>query len=131
MLDDSIQYTTVKFYNSAVGWAGGFNENSTSRGIWKWLGIPVTAVTEHPDKIGIKIYPNPSSGIVHFYVPEVKKIFEISVFDMQGKLVKQMQDRIGNSSHEYTLNLRQLKKGIYIAVLKVDQTVIKKKFVIK
>ena len=131
MLDDSIQYTTVKFYNSAVGWAGGFNENSTSRGIWKWLGIPITAVNEHPDNIGIKIYPNPSSGIVHFYVPEVKKIFEISVFDMQGKLVRHIQDRIGNSSHEYTLNLRQLKKGIYIAVLKVDQTVIKKKFVIK
>ncbi len=131
MLDDSIQYTTVKFYSSAVGWAGGFNLNSTSRGIWKWLGIPTTAVNELPGKSGIKIYPNPSSGIVHFYVPEVKKIFEISVFDMQGKLVRHIQDRVGNSSHEYTLNLRQLKKGVYVAVLKVDQSVIKKKFVIK
>ncbi len=131
MLDDSIQYTSVKFYNSAVGWAGGFNESSTSRGIWKWLGIPTTAVRDIPGKSGIKIYPNPSSGIVHFYVPEVKKLFEISVFDIQGKLMKHIQDRVANSSHEYTLNLRQLKKGIYVAVLKVDQTVIKKKFIIK
>ncbi len=130
MLDDSIQYTSVKFYNSAVGWAGGFNESSTSRGIWKWLGIP-TAVNEHPDKTGIKIYPNPSSGVVHFYVPEAKKIFEVSVFDMHGRLIKHIRDRVANSSHEYTLNLRQLKKGIYVAILKIDQTVIKKKFVIK
>ncbi len=131
LLDDSIQYTSVKFYNSAVGWAGGFNLNSTTRGIWKWIGIPTTAVKELHGKSGIKIYPNPSSGIVHFYVPEVKKIFEISIFDIQGKLIMQMQARIGNSSHEYTLNLRQLKKGIYIAVFKADQTIVKKKFVIK
>ncbi|GMT45994.1 MAG: hypothetical protein IEMM0006_1826 [bacterium] len=131
MLDDSIQYTSVKFYSSAVGWAGGFNLNSTSRGIWKWLGIPTTAVNEIPGGSGIKIYPNPSSGIVHFYVPEVKKIFEISVFDMQGRLIKHIQGRVVNSSHEYILNLRQLKKGFYIAVLKVDHTVIKKEFVIK
>jgi len=131
LLDDSIQYTTVKFYNSAVGWAGGFNLNSNTRGIWKWLGIPITAVNELHGKSGIKVYPNPSSGIVHFYVPEVKKLFEISVFDMQGKLIKHIQDRVTNSSHEYTLNLRQLKKGFYVAVLKVDQTVVKKKFIIK
>ncbi len=131
MLDDSIQYTSVKFYNSAVGWAGGFNESSTSRGIWKWLGIPTTAVREIPGKSGIKVYPNPSSGIVHFFVPEVKKVFEISVFDMQGKLIKHIQDRVANSSREYTLNLRQLKKGIYVAVLKVNQAVIKKKIIIK
>ncbi len=131
MLDDSIQYTSVKFYNSAVGWAGGFSENSTSRGIWKWPGIPTTAVRDIPGTSGIKIYPNPSSGVVHFYVPEVKKIFEISIFDMQGKLIKHIRDRVANSSHEYTLNLRQLKKGFYVAVLKVNQTVIKKKIVIQ
>ncbi len=132
MLDDSIQYTTVKFYNSAVGWAGGFNENSSSRGIWKWLGIPTTAVNELPDRSSIKIYPNPStSGIVHFYVPEIKKMFEISIFDMQGKLIKRIHDRVVNSSHEYTLDLSRLKKGFYVAVIEGNRVVIKKKFVIK
>lgn len=131
MLDDSVQYTTVKFYNSSVGWAGGFSENSSSRGIWKWLGIPTTGVREIPGQGTMKIYPNPSSGIVHFYVPEVKKAFHISVFDMEGKLVKRIQGMAVNSSHEYTLDLSQLKKGFYVAVLKTDQMVIKKKFIIQ
>ncbi|GAB4280327.1 MAG: hypothetical protein Kow0068_04520 [Marinilabiliales bacterium] len=41
-LDDSIQYTCVEFYNDTTGWAGGFNLDSLTEGIWKWIGIPVT-----------------------------------------------------------------------------------------
>lgn len=131
MLDDSIQYTTVKFYNSAVGWAGGFTESATTRGIWKWLGIP-TGVHEVGNHSRVRVYPNPSSGVVHFYVPEAKKIFNISVYDMSGKLVKIIRNRmVIDSSHEYTLDLSHLKKGIYIAVLKGQKTVIKKKIVVK
>ena len=131
MLDDSIQYTTVKFYNSSVGWAGGFNENSTSRGIWKWLGIPSTGVGEIPGNSGIKIYPNPTSGIVHFSVPDAGRLFEISIYDIQGKLVKQIQNGETTGSHEYTLDLSSLKKGFYVAVLKTDKTTIKRKIVVK
>ncbi len=40
MLDDSVQYTTVEFYNDTTGWAGGFNLDQNTEGIWKWLGIP-------------------------------------------------------------------------------------------
>jgi len=131
MLDDSIQYTTVKFYSSSVGWAGGFNENSTSRGIWKWLGIPSTGVGEIPGNSGIKIYPNPTSGVVHFYVPDAKRLFEISIYDIQGKLVRKIQDREATSSHEYTLDLSSLKKGFYVAVLKTDKSTIKRKIVVQ
>lgn len=42
MLDDSIQYTMVEFFNDTTGWAGGFNLDENNEGIWKWLGIPVT-----------------------------------------------------------------------------------------
>lgn len=43
MLDDSIQYTMVDFYDDTTGWAGGFNLDATTEGIWKWLGIPVSS----------------------------------------------------------------------------------------
>ncbi|NLA24998.1 MAG: S8 family serine peptidase, partial [Bacteroidales bacterium] len=40
MLDDSIQYTCVQFYDAATGWAGGFNMDANYGGIYKWKGIP-------------------------------------------------------------------------------------------
>ncbi len=39
MIDDSVQYTCVSFYDDMTGWAGGFNTSSTSEGIWKWMGL--------------------------------------------------------------------------------------------
>lgn len=40
MLDDSIQYTSVQFFDGNTGWAGGFNWDSENGGIYKWIGIP-------------------------------------------------------------------------------------------
>ena len=39
MIDDSVQYTCVKFYDDNTGWAGGFNSDSLTEGIWKWMGL--------------------------------------------------------------------------------------------
>jgi PKD repeat protein len=38
-IDDSVQYTCVKFHDINTGWAGGFNVDSTTEGIWKWMGL--------------------------------------------------------------------------------------------
>lgn len=40
MIDDSIQYTNVQMYNANVGWAGGFNWDQNTGGIYKWVGLP-------------------------------------------------------------------------------------------
>ena len=56
MLDDSIQYVKVQMYDIHTGWAGGFNWDENSGGIYKWRGInmglhftsiPVTEVEEY------------------------------------------------------------------------------------
>jgi len=132
-LDDSIQYTTVKFYSSSVGWAGGFNENSSSRGIWKWMGIPTTAVKENPGiNIKLKVYPNPSSGIVNLSFPVTTKIQGISIYDIQGKLVRKISPGLGEGSRVKTIDLNNLKKGVYIAIVSGDKGVLlKQKFILK
>lgn len=58
MLDDSIQYVKVQMYDIHTGWAGGFNWDENSGGIYKWKGInmglhftslPVTTVEEYAE----------------------------------------------------------------------------------
>ncbi|MBE0650829.1 MAG: S8 family serine peptidase [Bacteroidales bacterium] len=131
-LDDSVQYTTVKFYSSSVGWAGGFNENSTSRGIWKWLGIPTTGVTELPvNGINIKVYPNPSAGLVHFYLPDNEIVSGITIYDLDGKLVSRLENNQGSSVQDYVMDLRNLTKGVYVAVVKTKKGISKIKLVLQ
>ncbi len=43
-LDDSVQYTSVDMYSTASGWAGGFNWDENSGGIYKW--VPITPTDE-------------------------------------------------------------------------------------
>ena len=122
-LDDSIQYTTVKFYSSSVGWAGGFSENASSRGIWKWQGIPTTGVFMPTlDSMKIKIYPNPSSGIVHFHTSKNEPIIGISIYDMDGRLVSRLNKSQANKGKkDYVMDLRNLTKGTYVAVVQTKQ----------
>ncbi len=39
ILDDSIQYTNVKMFDALTGWAGGFNMDANTGGIYKWIGL--------------------------------------------------------------------------------------------
>lgn len=129
-LDDSIQYTSVKFYNDKVGWAGGFN-SSSSRGIWKWQPISPTGVTELPvNGIKIKVYPNPSVGTVHFHIPKSESVIGISVYDLSGKLVSRLENNTSSAGKDYVMNLRNLKAGVYVAVVRTKQGISKLKLVL-
>lgn len=128
-LDDSIQYTAVKFYNSATGWAGGFNVSATSRGIWKWLGIPATGVRRVINNNKVLVYPNPASGKVHFHVTGADKVTEVSIYNESGKNVGTFRYPVGRE--DVVLDLKKLKEGIYIAVLKGKRIVAVKKIILK
>lgn len=131
-LDDSVQYTTVKFYSSSVGWAGGFNDNSSSRGIWKWLGIPTTGVTELPVAgVKIKVYPNPTAGIVNFYLPKNETVTGISIYNLNGRLVSRLGNHQASAGQDYVMDLRNLSRGIYVAVVKTKQGVSRIKLVLQ
>jgi PKD repeat protein len=39
MIDDSVQYTNVAMFSETCGWAGGFNWDVNSGGIYKWIGF--------------------------------------------------------------------------------------------
>jgi len=129
-LDTLIQYTSVKFYNDKVGWAGGFN-NSPSRGIWKWKPI-ATGVTKLPVvRTKVKIYPNPSTGIVHLIFPENKRITEILIYDLQGRMVSRFIPKQGRSSRKSVMDLKNLKKGVYVVEVKMAQGMTRQKLILE
>ena len=58
MIDDSVQYTCVRFYDLNTGWAGGFNQSQSSEGIWKWMGLIQDSVNIIPEFIADKTQIN-------------------------------------------------------------------------
>lgn len=77
----------------------------------------------------IEIYPNPASDIINFRTNiNNSAAFEIKIFDMNGRLIKEIQSVHNN----YTLNVSTYKSGTYIAVIKLgDKSLRKQTFIVK
>ncbi|MCA1763242.1 MAG: T9SS type A sorting domain-containing protein [Cryomorphaceae bacterium] len=62
------------------------------------------------------IYPNPATESVRFSLPE-SELHNVDVFDMQGRLVKNIQDM----SSGYELNVSTFQKGVYVVRVSNNQ----------
>ena len=65
------------------------------------------------------IYPNPASDIAFITINNADvKYYQLSVFDLQGKLV--ISDEVYSESNEilYPIHLEGIEKGIYLVTLK-------------
>ena len=71
---------------------------------------PNVGSTELSD--GIKLYPNPSSGIFHFEAKTQLQNAVITIYDMNGKEVSQIA---ASNATAQTIDLSQHKKGVYAA----------------
>jgi hypothetical protein len=75
---------------------------------------------EEPIAEALNIYPNPTTGIIRI---ETLNNFNISIYDMMGKLVIHSNDMLPNS----VIDMGHLQKGIYIAkVIEGDKSYLKK-----
>jgi uncharacterized protein (TIGR02145 family) len=72
---------------------------------------------ENKQSSGIKIYPNPMTGnsILQIYPPEAGSVV-ITVFDMTGKLVTQIQSYLENYLQEFRLS--GISSGLYLISVK-------------
>ncbi len=61
------------------------------------------------ENANISIYPNPSSDVLHFEGFNVNETNQVSIFDLQGKLVERYELN-GNGS----INIQNLNKGMYL-----------------
>jgi hypothetical protein len=76
-------------------------------------------------KNNLKIYPNPTNGIINFIGLDAK-INRVVVYDIVGKMIKNQ-----NFISENTLDLNSFQDGIYIVKIETDLGVLNKKIVLK
>ncbi|MFN7012967.1 MAG: PA domain-containing protein [Bacteroidia bacterium] len=66
---------------------------------------------------GIRLYPNPSNGVVNISVPNYSGNLDINVFYLNGRKVL---SNSGDFSSEKSINLAGLQSGVYIVKLEGD-----------
>jgi hypothetical protein len=113
---DSIYIGDTAFYSKPFGYSGNFYLASCNG-----MAAPSEIFYRHPEKPAVTAYPNPSPGFIVFtFENEVTKPITVSVFSMNGRLLKRKQL---NTPDEW-LNVAELKPGIYLAVITDEQTAV-------
>jgi hypothetical protein len=73
----------------------------------------------------VKLYPNPSSGIIYVQGLDAK-VNRVEVHDLSGKTIKTKMDFSGNS-----LDLTDLQKGIYFVKIETEKGIVNRKIVLR
>jgi hypothetical protein len=75
----------------------------------------------------VKIYPNPAQDRLQISLPE--QVEEIRIFNLQGRLVAHVIPG-GNINNLYSVNINQLKNGIYFIELITPTNRLRHKFAV-
>ena len=89
------------------------------------LMLPGNSVGVNTNDVLYKVYPNPTSDYIS--INSYANIEEISIYDNIGNLVK----RYNPNLFTYTIDLRELPKGIYLAEIKDSYTTHTEKIILK
>lgn len=65
-----------------------------------------------PPNFGLRVYPIPTSSVLHIDIPEHHTAGTISVSDLHGRQITNAQ--IDETNNNYTLNLEYLASGMYL-----------------
>ena len=78
---------------------------------------------------GVKVYPNPSNGVINLNIANFSGNLNIQLFDINGREV--YKSNVSNFSIEKSINISQLQSGIYILKLEGEQLSYSEKIILK
>lgn len=102
------QYTTLKFLNENIGFAGSFSQSATVGGMFKYTGNVFLSANDFTSKSGLKAYPNPTNNTITI---QGESLNSISLTDVLGKEVFNSKFA---STNEHSLDLSTFSNGIYL-----------------
>lgn len=114
-IDDGIQYTTVKFYDNITGWAGGFNLDATTGGVFKYDGgFVATGIAPAAAAYKMNLYPNPSNGVFYLsFDAENNQPVNIQITDAMGKLVMKTSFKDKSQLWLKAIDMSGFSNGVY------------------
>jgi hypothetical protein len=72
----------------------------------------ITIGVDEPESLEALVYPNPSTGVVHFRLDSGQSFEQINIYDLSGKALQSFN--IGQSGNEIRLDLEMLPTGQYV-----------------
>jgi PKD repeat protein len=123
--DVAAKYSINGWYQVSAIW----NLN-ISNAIWPVLCSDPTSTFDYDLESGVKLYPNPTSGIVNaeFSLDSPSDV-NVEVYNMLGQLVQQAHwGNVSNST--YTINLSGQPTGMYFVKMVSDKSTITKKIML-
>ena len=114
MLDDSIQYVKVQMYDIQTGWAGGFNWDENSGGIYKWRGInmglhftsiPVTEVEEYANYSYMVVAENETQNPITITMTSGPEWLEIVYQENEGYVLYGTAPHVSGLSENFNVIL--------------------------
>lgn len=110
-----------------VSYSASYGQN-LANAVFKILCDPTTSLSESDVIEGLKLYPNPSSGLVYLISENGQVISDVKVIDMTGKLVYSVTKPAYESAT--TLDLGSLSNGIYQVSITVNGMSVAKKLIL-
>jgi hypothetical protein len=115
------QRTAVRFFNSTMGYAGGFTGNpSTAGGIFKWSGPlnPLVGIHTQPSaKNSLSVYPNPCKTNVAISITGTTGRSGIKIYNVLGEVVYQSAATDNNLVAALNVDVSNFAKGIYVVTI--------------
>lgn len=132
IIDTDEQHYIARFLNPSTGWAAGFSVNSTTGGIFKYAGNPLSAFNaQNGNEIYFNLYPNPTKGEVRIKLINPEQEFHfLSVIDLFGRKV--LEENIGKPGEYFahTLDLSRFSKGVYLLIIESNTYVHTEKIIL-
>lgn len=115
--DNGVDYSSANSANTPVGVSmiSGFPINGNKMGTLSVTLKSVLSVDEFNSIKNIKVFPNPTKGVITISNANKHNIESVEIYDVFGKLV--LKKLINNENNRSVLNLSSLQSGIYIAKL--------------
>ncbi|MFW6019801.1 MAG: T9SS type A sorting domain-containing protein [Bacteroidales bacterium] len=89
----------------------------------------ITSIDANETETGIKIYPNPSRGIINIEIPDsIDHNPGISVYDFRGKLIRNVPD---TDKKIKKIDLSEVKSGNYLFVIENKNFIVTRKIMIE
>jgi hypothetical protein len=85
-------------------------------------------IQQNSDLSGVEMFPNPANGVVNFKSGKNAEITFVEIFDIYGKLVLAKDF---TSSSDYSMNIQDLKSGIYSVKISSPASFVTKKLAVK